>query len=45
MVNHIKYYHNYSNSALLDCFSSASLLLNMTDGELINYINYINYKF
>ena len=36
MINHIKYHHNYSNWALLDCFNSASseLQLNTEDGGL-----------
>lgn len=36
MINHIKYHHNYSNWALLDCFNSASmeLQLNSEDGGL-----------
>ena len=34
IINHVKYYHNFSNAALLDTFSSGQLqLLLTTDGS------------
>lgn len=34
IINHVKYYHNFSNAALLDTFSSGQLQLLLTDGSL-----------
>ena len=34
MINHIKYFHNFSNSALIECFQSTSLQYNIRDGSL-----------
>ena len=35
IINHVKYYHNFSNAALLDTFSSGQLQLLRHGGLLI----------
>ena len=34
IINHVKYYHNFSNAALLDTFSSGQLQLLISEGSL-----------
>ena len=34
MINHIKYFHNFSNFALLEAFANSSLKYNFSDGSL-----------
>ena len=34
LINHIKYFHNFSNFALLEAFSNSSLKYNFSDGSL-----------
>ena len=35
MINHIKYFHNFSNFSLLECFKTTKLRYSLTDGSLV----------